>query len=494
MIKKAIDLIKKNPQLVILGAILALGAFLRIYHFSDWLHFELDQARDARVISLAYDEGMVNLPLLGPKAGGTFLRLGPFFYYFSYFSALIFGNTPSGIAFLVAIVEILAILVFFLFSRLYFSKNISLAITLLFTSSVYLVVYSRFSWNPNMLPFFMLLSFYALFKSTNSSSSKKYWWLYLAFFSLGTTTQLHFLVFLALPIIFFLYFVYTRPKFKIYHWIGSFLIVVVLYIPPIINDLMTGGDNISQILDVTQDKAEKDGHNILEKVVKNYMENSIGYFIVASGLEQVETPRIVIKRNRLDFICDDDCKQNIHWGIIAMIFLFIGLFLSVKLFLKEKNGEKKNFLALVLLWLFVILGAYTPLAYRISPRFFLVVAPIPFIFLGFMMKSWDRQNWQRFIMYLLIVVLVGTNLMVIRQRFWQLGHAHSEAFPIPPDRILKEKARVTLLQQNMIIEEIVKVYEKNKFPIYINSDPQYRRAFLYHLEQKNQNLGKSSKK
>jgi len=482
---KATAFLGINLKIWILFLILFVGAFLRTYHFSDWLHFELDQARDARVISLAYAEGAENLPLLGPKAGGTFLRLGPFFYYFSYISALIFGNTPSGIAFLIAIIGIIAILLFFLFSRLYFSKNISLAITLLFSSSVFLVIYSRFSWNPNMLPFFMLLSFYALLQSVNSSSPKKYWWLYLAFFSLGITTQLHFLVFLALPIIFLIFIIYTRPKFKIYHWIISLLIIIMLYIPPIINDLKTGGDNIGQILDVTQKKAENDGHNILEKAVKNFMENSKGYFIVVSGLEQTEVPRIILKRDKINFICDSDCKENIHLGIVAMVFFLVGLFLAVKSFLKEKSKEKRNFLALMLIWIFVIFGAYIPLAFKISPRFFLAIAPIPFLFLGFMIKSWGKQNWQKIAFYLLIFFLVGTNLMVVRQRFWQLSHAHSESFTIPPDRILKEKTRITLFQQNMIIEEIIKIYEENKFPIYINSDPQYRRAFLYHLEQKN---------
>lgn len=485
MRKKVVDLVKNNPYLVVLALIVIFGVFLRVWNFSDWLHFELDQARDARVIDLAYKEGVENLPLLGPKAGGTFLRLGPFFYYFSYASALIFGNTPSGIAFLVAIVGILAIPMFFLFSRLYFSNKISLAITFLFSSSVFLVIYSRFSWNPNMLPFFMLLSFYALFKATNSSSSKKHWWLYLAFFSLGATTQLHFLVCLTLPIIFFFYLIFTRPKFKIYHWLISFLLVVVLYIPPIINDIKTGGDNISQLLEVAQEKAEKDDHNVLEKIVKNYMEHSVGSFIMVSGLEQIETPRIYIRKDRLDMICDDDCKENIHMGLIAVIFFSIGLLLAARFFFREKDKEKKNFLVLLFLWIIIVFGAYTPLAYRISPRFFLAIAPIPFIFLGFAMKAWNRQNWQRLVMYLLIFLLVGINLVAIRQRFWQLSHAHSEAFYIPPDRILKEKTRVTLLQQNMIIEEILKIYKKNKFPIYINSDPQYRRSFLYHLEQKN---------
>ena len=84
----------RSRQLVWFGLalIIALGFFLRSYHFTDWLHFELDQARDARVVDAALEGGPGELPLLGPKAGGTFLRLGPAFYYLQYlersFSAL----------------------------------------------------------------------------------------------------------------------------------------------------------------------------------------------------------------------------------------------------------------------------------------------------------------------------------------------------------------------------------------------------------------------
>ncbi|MEK7181743.1 MAG: glycosyltransferase family 39 protein, partial [Patescibacteria group bacterium] len=141
--------------------IVAFGFSLRAYHFSDWLHFELDQARDARVIDAALSGGPGELTLLGPKAGGTFLRLAPGFYYLQYVSGIIFGGTPSGIAMVVLILSVLSIPLFYFLSRRFFSEWISLGLTLLFAASPFMVMYGRFAWNPNLIPFFTLLGFYA---------------------------------------------------------------------------------------------------------------------------------------------------------------------------------------------------------------------------------------------------------------------------------------------------------------------------------------------
>ena len=79
----------KNKYFWIFLAIFALGIFLRAYNFAPWLHFELDQARDAILVGEAVEDGAGELPLLGPRAAGSFLRLGPAFYYIEYISAKI---------------------------------------------------------------------------------------------------------------------------------------------------------------------------------------------------------------------------------------------------------------------------------------------------------------------------------------------------------------------------------------------------------------------
>ena len=87
--EKLIKKIKVNKlEIIFIIAIISLGIFLRIFHFSSWLHFEIDQAFDFDLVSPAVSNGPQNLHLLGPNVGGGLLRLGPAFYYLQYASAL----------------------------------------------------------------------------------------------------------------------------------------------------------------------------------------------------------------------------------------------------------------------------------------------------------------------------------------------------------------------------------------------------------------------
>jgi hypothetical protein len=472
--------------------IISISVFLRAYYFSDWLHFELDQSRDAKVIDLAIKEGISNLPLLGPKAAGTFLRLGPAFYYFKYLSALIFGNTPSGIAVIIMIFGILAVPVFYLFIQRYFSKWISLGLMFIFSVSLFLVMYSRFSWNPNPLPLFTLLAFYSLLRTVdkNENEKKRGMWLIAFSSSLAIAIQLHFLAFVAVPAISFLFLIIKRPGIKIKYWLFSAATIIFLYSPAIVNDLETGGANIGQLLGVAQGKSEKSDHDIIEKAIKSYDESSLGYATVLFGTEKRELPRITFeKKSGLSFICDESCRSELGMGIFSLLFFTLGVALLVLNTKKEQDPQKKDFLIITALWFFIVLGLYIPISYDISPRFFLLVSAIPFIFLGlifnFLKTAIENKKISAAVIIFLVLAIGGYNLWKIKQRFWQLENASAISFKVETDRILKEKTRVTLDQQKKIISYILSIQKDNGYPVYLNSDPEYRRSFLFHLDEKN---------
>ncbi len=67
--------ILRHRWIYALSVVIAVGAFLRLYHFEDWMHYQLDQARDFRVVYAAMEYGPGELPLQGPRAAGSFLRL-----------------------------------------------------------------------------------------------------------------------------------------------------------------------------------------------------------------------------------------------------------------------------------------------------------------------------------------------------------------------------------------------------------------------------------
>jgi hypothetical protein len=482
-----IKLFSKNAKFIVLAAIIALGIFLRSYHFGDWLHFELDQSRDAKVIDLAVKGGPMALPLLGPKAAGSFLRLGPAFYYFKYISALVFGNTPSGIAVVIMLFGILAVPAFYLLVRRYFSKWISIALLLIFSTSLFLVMYSRFSWNPNALPLFTILTAYSLLRAVDREEKKKGLWLLLAAFSISVATQLHFLAYVSFPVITAAFLIIKRPKIKWQYWLGALGIILLMNAPVILNEIKTGGKNFAEFKDVIIGRTGKESNKtLIEKLSKDYTENSLGYFLILSsqngelpGLDQ--NPVFNIK-------CDGGCRANLPLGVVSLVIFSAGIILLAKNLVLEKETKKKDFLMLMALWFVVAFGLFIPLSFDISPRFWLLVSVMPFIFLGFIFEFSRKilpKKIALFVMFLIAFAFTASNLYETWKRFNELKQAPYENVKVSADRILKEGHRVTLEQQYMVIDYMESFYKENKYPIYLNSDPFYRRSLLFHLDMKN---------
>ncbi|MBP7060823.1 MAG: glycosyltransferase family 39 protein, partial [Candidatus Moranbacteria bacterium] len=180
-----------------LGGTILLGIFLRTYAFRDWMIFNPDQARDALLVQdmLA---GKV-WPLLGPQAGNTYFSLGPIFYYFQYASAWLFGSSAERMAYPDLLFSVLAIPLFFVFTRRFFTRPLSLVLTFLFTTSFFVVTYSRFAFNPNAIPFFTLLFFLALLQILDHAPRERFGWAALLGVAMGVGFQLHTILFIAMP-------------------------------------------------------------------------------------------------------------------------------------------------------------------------------------------------------------------------------------------------------------------------------------------------------
>ncbi|MEA1926162.1 MAG: phospholipid carrier-dependent glycosyltransferase, partial [Patescibacteria group bacterium] len=190
--------ISKRFTFLFLVIIIAGAIFVRTYHYHEWLFFKWDQARDAVLLAPAIQHGPEHLPLLGPRAtrvGNDYLRLGPAYYYTQYISGALFSSTkPDVFAYPDLFFSILTIPLLYFFLRLYFSRFNALLGVLLYAFSFLIIQYSRFSWNPNSVPFFTLLSFYGLLQFTKKDQSlkKKTLWLGLWALALSIASQYHF--------------------------------------------------------------------------------------------------------------------------------------------------------------------------------------------------------------------------------------------------------------------------------------------------------------
>ncbi len=179
--------------------IFALAVFLRFYRLPELTTFLSDQGRDAIVIKRIVT--LSHLPAIGAASSVGQVYLGPFYYYLIAPFLLLFNFNPVGLAFGVTLFSIVGIFLSYLIVKNEFDiKTAFLFLICIAFSSVNIEV-SRFSWNPNLLPFFSFLTLYFFYKLLKTNKLL-FAVLFGTFFSFSL--QLHYLAaLLILPILFF---------------------------------------------------------------------------------------------------------------------------------------------------------------------------------------------------------------------------------------------------------------------------------------------------
>ena len=473
-------------MIIILMIILAFGAFLRAYHFGDWMHYQLDQARDFRVVQAALEYGPGDLPLQGPRAAGSFLRLGPLLYYLEYVSALMFGDTPVGSVVIILLLNIAAIPVFYLFIREFFKKKIALGLTALFSVSLFMIIYSRFGWNPNLLPFFMMSFFYALLKATGQGQ-RKGWWLVLSATALAFVTNMHFIALVITPAIAFVYFIWVRPKIGLKWWLISIAVFIFLNIPLIVNDIKTNGENLKEFKKALLDRSgdEKSKHNIIAKGIKNIGAHAQYNWIILTGHQVAGLPEWY----HGEISCRQDCARGFLQGLISLSVIVLGIVGWFLLYRKEKNKARKNFLRIIIIWAGMTFLIFTPLAYDIAPRFFLLNAPIVFVLFGFALSVLKDRAGEKGALVIVVIILsvVLSNTFFVARHFKELAQSSKDKNFILTynDRILKEKTRITLGQIELIVDWLEEKQMTNQYPIFVQAQSEYERAFIGRIRARN---------
>ncbi len=344
---------------------------------------------------------------------------------------------------------------------------------------------------------------YALLRAfdRNESAKRRGWWLVVAAALFSIISQLHFLALIVFGLTGLAFLLYYRPRINWRYWLGSVLVVLFFYFPVIVNDWKTGGDNLGQFVAAFEKKSDnKAGHNLPEKVVKDVTENALYHGIILSGSQTADLPKLVVQKD-FDIQCDYYCRNHLAEGLLFLLFFLLGAMLLIKqvagkfrvcplrqkirttLAQIKKETPKEQFLMLNFILFSVSLAIFLPLAFDFSARFFLIILPLPFLFLGLIWNLFSAR-W-RWIGWLLVLGLVGSNLLFAQWFFVQLKEAKSVDYQIPRDRILKQKTRITLEQEKAVMAELEKQYQENAHPIIYRAQPEFHRALAYLLDQKN---------
>jgi hypothetical protein len=446
----------------------------------------MDQARDAFMINNAFQNGPGYLPLLGARAGATdvdgFLRLGPASYYFQYISTLLFDSAePYVLAYPDLIFSIGAIVLLYLFARLYFSREHSLMITAMYAFSFIIIQYSRFAWNPNSLQFFLLLSFYGLLKFfREKNEKKKFAWILLWALGIIIGSQLHFFGFFGLIGISGLFIAIklqiwkkdellkhlTRKsltKFASYLTL-VLLIFVIFYSPVIISDVQKGGENTKNFFAAISSKPQD--KPLTEKISKNISENIKYYCLITTS----------------QCYGQEGAKENAAKAVTVIIML-AGMTLIFRKLKKEKDEQQRDFLILLAVWIAVYFILTIPFAFQLRPRFFIVVFAVPFIILGLVYEYLETIIKRK---HALAASVFMTSLILLWNSYgtyaWFREQADSQekVTPIKRSLILKAKDGVLLSHLQNVSDWIYERHEEGK-TLYFYVKPEHVRPIEYLL-------------
>jgi hypothetical protein len=397
----------------ILFGIILIGIFLRSYNFHDWLYFAKDQARDAFIVESVL-KGELPIPYLGPKMGNSGYKLGPLFYYIKMASGKIFGVGPDKMAYPELFLSILTIPLFYFFLKRFFNQNLSLVLTGLYSISFFAIRYSRFAWNLNMIPFFVLLFLLSLTEFLYGKEKTKWVWVVALGIALGVNVQLHaILILLSGPII-FLSFAYVLWKNKD-SWkkcVVVVLLAIILNAGMIIGEVKTDHVNTNNFIQAFTDKSGKGKSRLardLELGVACFSQANV-HMLTARG-----------EQNNCNLINSNLYKKNlvskISEAITSIAFILFGLWLLIYYFRREKGEKKKIFLGLLIFYSTLFFLIMTPVMNGATLRYYIHIFFLPYIFFGMAVQFIGEKIPKKYIFLkvFIFILIAVSNLFSIKE-------------------------------------------------------------------------------
>lgn len=163
-------------------------AFFRFFRLEPFVTFLGDQGRDAIIMKRIMTGE--HFPAIGAPSSVGMVYLGPFYYYLIAPFLALFNFHPVGPAFGVALISLAGIALSYVLVRKLTDPRTALFFTFLTGFSATILDLSRYSWNPNLLPFF---AFFTLLFFTLTMEKKRRLYAVLFGMLFSFATQLHYL-------------------------------------------------------------------------------------------------------------------------------------------------------------------------------------------------------------------------------------------------------------------------------------------------------------
>lgn len=439
--------IRQNPkEAIFLGVILLVGAFLRLYRISEYMTFLGDEGRDAIIVRrlLVYLDPI----LIGPGTSIGNMYLGPLYYYMMAPALALAGLSPVGPAVQIALLGVATTFFIWYIARVWFGKTAGAVSALFYALAPTVIIYSRSSWNPNIMPFFSLLTIWGIWKFWQE---RKFIWLPIIGISMAFALQSHYLGLLLIPVVavfWLLTFLKIRKSGSVRHYIRYTIYGIILFLtlmsPIVIFDARHGWRNFAAMRTFfieRQTTVSARPWKAIPKIPK---------------LAQDITTRLVAGKNETA-------------GKITFITIII---LSIFVFAKRNslnetllfNSKTRYAFALLCVWLalaLIGLGLYKQEIYDHYYGFFFAA---PFLLLGGVVEGALRIDKKKFFqapIFFGIIMLVLTNFA---------------------DNPLKYPPNNQLARSRLIAERIMEEGKGEKFNLAVIAERNYEDGYQYFLE------------
>ncbi len=428
---------QQNPkEFWIITIILVLSAVFRFFKIDQYMTFLGDEGRDVIIVKRLLTEA--HPPLIGPGTSIGGMYLGPLYYYMMAPALLLAGFSPIGPATMVAVLGVITVFFVWYVAREWFGTKAAAISAFLYAISPTVIIFSRSSWNPNIMPFFSLLSVYSIWRVWKHNEYK---WLIVLGIAFAFVMQSHYLGLLLAPTLFIYWLIsYLKNKkagidkkmFK-YSLLGYGLFLLLMS-PLLIFDLRHDFMNsraMYQFFTVRQTTVSAKPWSAVPKVPEIF--------------KQINTSLVGAKNNQL--------------ASFSSLFIAIGILFVI--FRKVKNREQ--YILLTLWYLFGLIG-FGVYKQSIYDHYFGFVFVIPFLFLGgFLSSLLDKKGFVKFASFLFLAYLVYMNLLENPLRF-------------SPNNQLQRSINVS--------QKVIDESSGNKFNLAVLAERNYEDGYRYFLELK----------
>jgi 4-amino-4-deoxy-L-arabinose transferase-like glycosyltransferase len=388
---KIVNWVKHNrKEFWILVFILAVAAFCRLYKIDQYMTFLGDEGRDVIVVRRIFTE--LHPPLIGPGTSVGNMYLGPLYYYMMAPALLLADFSPVGPAVLVAVLGVITVGFVWWVGREWFPAKdgqgriswAGLIAAGLYAISPTVIIYSHSSWNPNIMPFFALLSVYSIWRVWKN---REYKWLIVLGVAYAFVLQSHYLGLLLAPTLLIFWYLSRAPKrYALY----AASIFVVLMSPLLIFDLR-----------------------------HNFMNAKALYTLIAShdGTVSISVRQLITKipgvLNQINVSLVGG--SNLVIGeIVSMVFLIVLMALIYINVVKRRSLKKVNpAVYLLFSWLFFGLIGFAFYKLPIYDHYFGFLFPVPFLIIGAVGQSIqsNKNLLAKIVFYVFCFGLVAVNLL-----------------------------------------------------------------------------------